>query len=120
VDRVKSKYVSDRPHREVPQQRGLVGRVNAGTILNKASQLLKWDVERCREVSRLYGKDKENRDLLAYLFWERGAFTNEEVGDFFGITYTAVSHIVKKVKSQLKTDRNYGQKYDLLNSQIKM
>ncbi len=31
-----------------------------------------------------------------------------------------VGHIVKKVKSQLKTDRNYGQKYDLLNSQIKM
>ncbi len=60
VERVKSKYVSDRPHREVLQQRGLVERINAGMILNKASQLLKWDVERCREVIRLYGKDKEN------------------------------------------------------------
>jgi len=71
-------------------------------------------------VSRLYGEDKENRDLLVYLLWQRGAFTNAEIGDIFGVTYTAVSHIVKKVKGQLKTDRNYGRKYELLNSQIKM
>ena len=40
--------------------------------------------------------------------------------DFFGVTYTAVSHIAKKVKGQLKTDRAYRQKYDFVNSQIKM
>jgi len=118
VDRVKSRYISERPHREIPQQRGLVGRINATMLLNKASQLLKCDVEWFREAGRLYGKDKENRDLLVYLFWERGAFTNGEIGDFFGVTYTAVSHIVKEVKGQLKTDRDYRQKYDFVNSQI--
>ncbi|HUU40191.1 MAG TPA: transposase [Desulfatiglandales bacterium] len=120
VDRVKSRYVSERPHREIPQQRGLVGRIDATMLLNKASQLLKCDVEWFREAGRLYGKDKENRDLLVYLLWERGAFTNGEIGDFFGVTYTAVSHIVKKVKGQFKTDRDYRQKYDLVYSQIKM
>lgn len=43
-----------------------------------------------------------------------------EIGDLFGFTYTAVSHIVKEVKGQLQTDRDYGQKYRLFNSQIKM
>lgn len=120
VDMVKSKYVSERPHPEVPQQRGLIGRIDTKMILNKGSQLLRCDMARFREVSRLYGEDKENRDLLVYLLWQRGAFTNAEIGGIFGVTYTAVSHIVKKVKGQLRTDRNYGRKYELLNSQIKM
>lgn len=120
VDRIKSRYISERPHREVPQQRGLVGRMDAKMILDQASELLNCDIEKYREGGRLYGTDKENRDLLLYFFWQRGGYTNVEIGDFFGVTYTAVSHIVKKVKVQLKTDRIYKQKYEKYNSQIKM
>ena len=64
--------------------------------------------------------DREIRDLLVYLLWQRGGHTNVEIGDFFGVTYTAVSHIVKAVKVQLKKDRTYKQKYETVNSQIKM
>ena len=78
------------------------------------------DIEKYREARRLDGADKENRDLMAYLLWQRGGYTNVEIGDFFGVTYTAVSHIVKKVKVQLKTGRIYKQKYEKFNSQIKM
>jgi len=37
VDRIKARYASERPHREVPQQRGLVGRINTDTVLEQAS-----------------------------------------------------------------------------------
>ena len=120
VDRIKSRYISERPHREVPQQRGLVGRMDAKMILDQASEFLNCDIEKYREAGRLYGTDKENRDLLLYFFWQRGGYTNVEIGDLFGVTYTAVSHIVKKVKVQLKTDRIYRQKYENYNSQIKL
>ena len=38
----------------------------------------------------------------------------------FGITHTAVSHIVKPVKGRIKTDHGFQMHYRLLNSQIKM
>jgi DNA-directed RNA polymerase specialized sigma24 family protein len=57
---------------------------------------------------------------VLYLLWERGAFTNEEIGTIFGVSYSAVSHIVRRVKSQLREDKNYQKKQGLINSQIKM
>ena len=120
VERIKSRYTSERPHREVPQQRGLVGRMDPTMIVDQASESLSCDIEKYREARRLYGTDKENRDCLLYLLWQRGGYTNVEIGEVFGVTYTAVSHSVKKVKAQLKTDRMFKQKYEKYNSQIKM
>jgi hypothetical protein len=37
ADRIKAKYASERPHCEIPQQRGLVGRINAKVFLEQAS-----------------------------------------------------------------------------------
>ena len=42
------------------------------------------------------------------------------IGEAFGVSYTAVSHIVKKVKTQMKANRVYKKNYELFNSQIKM
>ena len=104
----------------MPQQRGVVGRIDPEVVVNKASHVLNCDGERLRERKRLYGQDKDNRDLMVYALLERCSFTNREIGDFFSVSYTAVSHIVKKVKGQLKTDKDYTQRYELINSQIKM
>ncbi len=120
VDRIKARYASKKPHREVPQQRGLVGRISAEEVLEQASGFLHCDVHRFKKVGRLYGEDKENRDLLVFFLWERGAYTNAEIGEVFGVGYTAVSHIVKKVKDKMKSHRDYREKYALINSQIKM
>ncbi|MFX0046422.1 MAG: hypothetical protein ACFE8Z_11285, partial [Candidatus Hermodarchaeota archaeon] len=73
---------------------------------------------RFRETWRFYGEEKEDRDILAYLLCERGAFTNEKIGGFFGVSYSAVSHIVRTVKCQLKENRRWQRKQDFINSQI--
>ncbi len=44
---------------------------------------------------------------MVFFLWERGAYTNAEIGEVFGITYTAVSHIVKMVKEKMKSHRGY-------------
>jgi chromosomal replication initiation ATPase DnaA len=54
------------------------------------------------------------------MMWEGGGFTNAETGEIFGVSHTAVSHTVNKVKGQLETDRHFREKYRLNNSQIKM
>ena len=108
VDRLKSRYVTVSPHREVAQQRGVVGRIDAEGYLLWASAWLGRDLKRLRETGRLYGQEWEDRNLLAYLLWERGAFTNEEIGGIFGMGYSAVSHLVKRMKGKLKEDEKYA------------
>ena len=57
---------------------------------------------------------------MVFFLWQCGAYTNGEIGDLFGITYTAVSHIVKKTKEKMKTDQDFRKDYALLNALIKM
>ncbi|MFH0788983.1 MAG: hypothetical protein V2B13_15405 [Pseudomonadota bacterium] len=55
-----------------------------------------------------------------FLLWQTGSYTNEEIGERFGISYTAVSHIVKEARNRMKNDQVFRRDYALLNSQIKM
>ena len=120
VDLIKRRYSGGKPHREIPQQRGVVGRVNTEEVIKKASGLFHCDTAGFKEKGRLYGKEKDKRDLLVFFLWEGGAYNNREIGDMFGITYSAVSHIVKQMKAKVKTDQDFRNNYALLNSQIKM
>ncbi len=98
VDKIKVPYALQIPHREIRHQKGLVGRINTKLFIEQVSRLFNCDLHRFKKAGRLYGKDKEFRDLLVFLLWERGSFTNREIGEVFSVGYTAVSHIVKKVK----------------------
>jgi DNA-binding transcriptional regulator LsrR (DeoR family) len=66
------------------------------------------------------GSKKEERDLWVFWLWQSGAVTNGEIGEMFGVSYTAVSHIVNKAKERMKIDRDFQRDYVLFNSQIKM
>ncbi|MBL6978044.1 MAG: hypothetical protein ISR61_03785 [Desulfobacteraceae bacterium] len=68
VDLIKKRYPTGRPHREIPRQRGVVGRVNTEEVIKKASGLFNCDTAGFKEKDRLYGKDK--RDLLVFFLWE--------------------------------------------------
>jgi len=114
VDVIKTRYAGGRPHPEIPRQRGVVGRAGAEAALKKDFG------DGFKEKGRVYGKEKEKRDLWVFLLWESGAYTNREIGDMFGISYTAVSHIVKNAKNRMKNDQGFQKDYVLLNSQIKM
>jgi lipoate synthase len=78
------------------------------------------DLVPVKQAKKHLDEDKEYRDLLVFLLWKRGAYTNAEIGEAFGVTYTAVSHIEKKVKSHMKANRKCRKKYECINSQIKM
>lgn len=119
------KYVNKKTHQEipqqeVPQQRGLVGGIDGESYLTRASALLGRDMNRFKQKQRVHGEERDDRDLLVYLLWQRGAFTNEEIGAFFGVGYSAVSHIVRRVRDELSKNKRYKIRLKLLNSQIKI
>lgn len=69
---------------------------------------------------RARGKRKEDRDLVIYALWEKGLFRNEEIGQVFGLSYSAVSHILKEVRVRIKKDPRMGSKTKRINSQFKI
>jgi len=117
VESIRSTYLSEKVHKEIPQQREVVRSVDEGRLLEQGAKLLNCDLEKLKKAQRLYGKDKENRDLLVYLLWERGVHTNQKIGSLFGLTYSSVSHIVKRLKAQIRDSKKLKEKHKLLNSQ---
>jgi len=43
-----------------------------------------------------------------------------EIGQLFGLTYSSISHIVKRFKHRLEYERELGEKIERLYSQFKI
>ena len=105
VDHIRDTYLSKKPDREMPQQKRLEVVKNASALLKKA-QL---PVEK---------KNRDERDLLIYALWEKGWYTNQDIGDIFDLTYSAVSRRVTKVKERIARDKGYHNRYRQVKSQL--
>ncbi|WP_435550373.1 winged helix-turn-helix transcriptional regulator [Desulfobacterium sp. N47] len=71
-------------------------------------------------AKRVSADDKDKRDLLVYLLWKTGRFSNREIGNRFGLTYSAVSQRVKMMTNRLSVEKGLQDQYIMLKSQIKV
>jgi chromosomal replication initiation ATPase DnaA len=85
-----------------------------------ASALLGREMNGFAPGHRVRGEMKDDRDVVLYALWEMGVYRNEEIGQVFGVSYSAVSHIVRDLKERIKKDSQIGRKVKRLNSQFKM
>ncbi len=92
VEEIRRRFLPDTPHKEFPQQRQLAGDFHPEEFLAGISKALQVDLERYISAKRLRGADKQNRDIMVYLLWNTGRLTNEEIGELFGMSFSAVSH----------------------------
>jgi REP element-mobilizing transposase RayT len=120
VKKIKKRYLPDIPHAELPSQKRLGKDVDIDTVLSKAAGVLKCDMNQFRGSARISQADKNDRDLLIYIAWQLGVATNQQIGDRFGLTYSAVSQRVKVTKEKLKNDSDLNQKYQRIRSLIKI
>ena len=107
------------PHKEVPQQRNLLASIDPMEAVRKSSALLGRDMEEYRAGYRLRGEVNKDRDVMIYALWETGLFSNEQIGRLFGITYSAVSHVIAEVKGN-KSDPALQSKLRKINAQFKI
>ena len=120
VETLKSTYLSDSAHAEVPQQASLLRSDNPKMLLKKAAQILTCNLKDYRISLRISEKDKDNRDLLIYLLWETGLYKNQEIGELFGLTYSSISRRVNLTRLKISNDMKFKKKFKHLKSQIKM
>jgi len=63
---------------------------------------------------------KINRDLLIYLLWSTGWYSNQEIGNLFGLGYSSISRRVSIMKTMIAKDGKLKKRFTRLKSQIKM
>jgi hypothetical protein len=74
----------------------------------------------CRESTRISKSVKADRDLLIYITWKLGVKINREVGELFGLIYSAVSQWVSVIKEMLSQDKQLERKFRHIKSLIKI
>ncbi len=120
VKKIKKRYLPDVPHAEIPSQKRAAKDINIETVISKAARLMKFDLELCRKSVRIPSQAKTDRDLLIYLVWQLGVATNPQIGEKFGLTYSAVSQRVSAIKEKVNTDIDLAKRYQQIKSIIKI
>lgn len=120
VEKIRKQYLPQKPHPEIPGQRKLAKTINTDDIIDMVKNAFNCDIDRLEKSNRIYGADKDDRDLIIYFIWKTGMLTNEKIGALFGLTYSSVSHSVRSVKTRLKKDSVLEAKIKQLNSQFKI
>jgi len=72
VESIRSTYLSEKVHKEIPQQRQVVRSIDKGMFLEQGAKLLACDVEKLKNVQRLDGKDKEKPRSFSLSVMEKG------------------------------------------------
>jgi hypothetical protein len=78
------------------------------------------ELERFKNSGKVSGQDVLDRDLLLYLVWQRGHQTNQQIGDLFGLTYSAVSRRISIFKNLIRQDNQMRKKLEHIKSIIKI
>jgi len=120
VDNLRSTYLPQVPHREIPQQKSMFKELNIVSFLDKAAKILNCDIRRFQQSSRISSSDKEDRDILVYALWKTGILTNAKIGELFGVTSSSISHSVRALSLKLKKDRQSRDKLDQVYSLFKI
>lgn len=120
VEDIRSSRGGIAAHKEIPQLKKVLGSIDLMGAAKEGLSLLGRKVGEYGPGHRVRGEKKEDRDLVVYALWEKGLFQNDEIGQVFGLTYSAVSHIVKEVRGRIQKDPRVGRKVKKLNSQFKM
>lgn len=120
VNKIRSTYLPEKPHKEIPQQRDLAKGVDPVVKLKEAARILDCDLDHFRQVPRITKAKRDDRDLLVYSVWKTGLLTNEKIGRLFGMTYSSISHIVKTVKLRMVEERDLKEKFSRIYSLFKI
>ena len=122
ADSIKDKYLPDGPDGELPELNRALKSCSPQALLEQAAQLLDYDLKYYRGTGRLTGRELAKRDSLLLLLWEIGRYSNTEMGDLLGITYSSVSKRLTRARRIVKSGEDHPVKanYDKINAIIKV
>ncbi len=122
IDRIQEKYLSDKPDKELPQLNQLLHAQAPEGLIGQICEILDCDIDEFKQAGRLTGEDCAKRDVLVRLLWETGRYSNRQIGEFVGLSYSSVSKRLSQVANSLKSEKKDRTKkiYTQLSTKIKV
>ncbi len=120
VETIKASYLPAVPHKEMPQQKKVAGGVDPVLLLEKAAAFLGADLKRMKNSRKVPAQLVLDRDLMLYLVWQQGHQTNQQIGELFGLTHSAVSRRISIYKDLLLLDKSARERLEQVKSKIKI
>ncbi|WP_320041492.1 transposase [uncultured Desulfobacter sp.] len=102
VERIKAKYLSDKPDRELPQLNQMLRSENPDALIKEISNALDCDIETLRSAGRLTGANRDKRDVVIKILLQTGKYSNQQIGELVGLTYSSVSKRLSCINESLK------------------
>ncbi len=120
LDQIKSTYLSKEPDAELSQLRRIRKDKDPADLLQKAAKILNCEIDQFKESSRVSKNNLQDRDLLLYFLWETGLYTNRQIGDLFGLSFSAVSRRAHISKIKIMKNKVIKKKFQNIKSPIKI
>jgi hypothetical protein len=105
---------------ELPQLNRIIKDKDPAKLLKSAAKVINFNLTKLSQSDRILKKDIQDRDVLLYFLRGTGLYTNKQIGELFGLTYSAVSRRANIVKSEISKQSEMRQKYSLIKSMIKV
>ena len=120
LDKIKKNHLKNESDAELPQLNRIIKDRDPVKLLQSAAKAINFDVVKYRQSDRISRKDIQDRDILIYFMRETGLYTNKQIGELFGLTYSAVSRRANIFRSKTLKQSEIRRKYDQLKSRIKV
>jgi len=120
ADTLKERFLKTSPQPELSQQVKLAMAVGAKATLKKLSQASDCRVDYFRDSLRISKADKMNRDLMLYLLWHSGLYTNQHIGELFGLSNSSVSKRAALTRKRIREDAALQNKIQQLSDLIEI
>jgi putative transposase len=120
VQKIKKHYLPDMPNGEIPHQTQINQSIDVDALLIQAAEILNCKLEYFQKTARVSQSDILDRDMLIYLMWQSGQLTNLQIGEKFGLTYSAVSRRVGVFKNLLSKNETLQNQFGRVKSLIKI
>lgn len=117
---IRDRFLSTAKDPELPQKNSIYKQFSPEEILAQAAGFLDFDMAGAAKARRIPAEEKDKRNLLVYLLWESGRLANQEIGSFFGLSYSAVSRCVNDFRQRMGKDEELDHQFRLIKSQIKV
>ncbi len=120
VASIKKRFLGNKQEAELPQHNRMYRDIDAKKLLRSAAAFLNFDLKAFGNSKKPRLENKDNRDMLVYLLKQTGRFSNQEIGNFFGLTYSAISRIANQFKDRMAEDKRLAAGFAKLYSNIKV
>ncbi len=101
LNKITEKYLKKESDVELPQLNRIIKDKDPAKLLKSAAKAINFNLTKLSQSDRIFKKDIQDRDVLLYFLRGTGLYTNKQIGELFGLTYSAVSRRANIVHSEI-------------------